>query len=100
MDFLADLLDVIEDVGKDKQKVSELDGVQLEGILAGFDQNNQTYTFVEGEILTIFRQVENTVDLELDKEGAYNINILTAGKQIRATINGGGDSSITINQSN
>ena len=100
VDFLADLLDVIEDVGKDKQKVSELDGVQLEGILAGFDQNNQTYTFVEGEILTIFRQVENTVDLELDKEGAYNLDILTAGKQIRATINGGGDSSITINQSN
>ena len=100
VDFLADLLDVIEDVGKDKQKVSELDGVQLEGILAGFDQNNQTYTFVEGEILTIFRQVENTVDLELDKEGAYNLSILTAGKQIRATINGGGDSSITIYQSN
>ena len=45
-------------------------------------------------------QVENTIDLQLDKDGAYNISILSAGQQIEATINGGGESEIFINQSN
>ena len=45
------------------------------------------------------RQVENTIDLELDKSGAYNIEILTAGKQISVTVNGGGENEIIINQS-
>ena len=56
--------------------------------------------FVDGEVLTIFRSVENTVDLELDKEGAYNIAILTAGKAMDITVNGGGENAIYINQSN
>jgi len=100
VDFLTDLLDIIEESGSRKTQVSILDGVEIEGLRAGFDQNNQTYTFVEGQILNIVRQVENTIDLQLDKEGAYNISILSAGKEIEATINGGGESAIYINQSN
>lgn len=101
VDFLIDLLDIIEVSVTDKDaKAAEIDGVKIEGILAGFDQQNQTYTFVEGEVLTIFRSVENTFDLELDKSGAYNISILTAGKALDITINGGGENAIYINQSN
>jgi hypothetical protein len=99
VDFLQDLLEIIEDLGQKEEAVSELDGVKLEGIVAGFDQQQQVYSFVDGEILNIFRAVENTVDLELDKSGAYNIEILTAGKQISVTVNGGGENEIVINQS-
>ena len=102
VDFLQDLLEMIEEVSagrKDEADEGELDGVQIEGIIPGFDQNAQTYTFVEGEILTLFRQVENTIDLELDKTGGYNIEILSAGKQISITTNGGGENEIIINQS-
>jgi len=95
-----DLLDIVAVSARKDAKVSELDGVKIEGILAGFDKQNQTYTFVEGEVLTIFRSVENTFDLELDKGGAYNISILTAGKALDITINGGGENAIYINQSN
>jgi hypothetical protein len=100
MDFMMDLLDIVAVSARKDAKVSELDGVKIEGILAGFDKQNQTYTFVEGEVLTIFRSVENTFDLELDKGGAYNISILTAGKALDITINGGGENAIYINQSN
>jgi hypothetical protein len=100
MDFMMDLLDIVAVSARKDDKVSELDGVKIEGILAGFDKQNQTYTFVEGEVLTIFRSVENTFDLELDKGGAYNISILTAGKALDITINGGGENAIYINQSN
>lgn len=99
VDFLQDLLEIIEDLGKKEEEASELDGVRLEGIVAGFDQNAQVYTFVEGEVLSLVRQVENTIDLELDKTGGYNIEILSAGKQISIRTNGGGENEIIINQS-
>ena len=100
VDFLTDLLDIIDRGVGTKAQVSVIDGVSIEGIKAGFDPDNQTYLFVEGSILTFFRSVENTIDLELDKDGAYNLAILSAGKEINATINGGGENSISINQSN
>jgi hypothetical protein len=100
VDFLTDLLSIIEvSATKKDAQASEIDGVKLEGILAGFDQQNQTYTFVEGEVLTIYRSVENTFDLELDKANAYNISVLTAGKALDITVNGGGENAIYIHQS-
>ena len=102
VDFLQDLLEIMETTAsgkKEKGTTGELDGVQLEGIIPTFDQNAQVYSFVEGEVLTLVRQVENTVDLELDKGGAYNIQILSAGKLINITVNGGGENEIVINQS-
>ena len=102
VDFLQDLLQMIETVsagGRDDGAAGELDGVKLEGIVPGFDPNAQVYTFVEGEIFTLFRQVENTIDLELDKSGGYNIQILSAGRLISVTVNGGGENEIIINQS-
>jgi len=102
VDFLQDLLEMMETTaagGKDKGSEGEIDGVKLEGILPGFDQDAQVYSFVDGEILSLVRQVENTVDLELDKSGGYNIQILSAGKLINITVNGGGENEIIINQS-
>jgi hypothetical protein len=100
VDFLTDLLNIIDSGVGTKSQVTVLDGVEIEGVKAGFDPDNQTYLFVEGSMLTFFRAVENTIDLQLDKDGAYNIDILSAGKEIRMTINGGGENAISINQSN
>jgi len=100
VDFLTDLLNIIDNNVGSKAQVSILNGVEIEGVKAGFDPINQSYTFVEGSMLTFFRAVENTIDLELDKDGAYNVGILSAGKEIKMTINGGGENSISINQSN
>ena len=75
VDFLQDLLEMIETVaagGKDEGDEGELDGVKIEGIIPG---------------------------LELDKSGGYNIEILSAGKQISIRTNGGGENEIIINQS-
>ena len=97
-DFLTDLLIQVSASGKDA-KVSELDGVQIAGIVPGFDPQAQVYTFVEGESLFLVRQVENTIDLELDKGASYSVDILTAGTKIGVEINGGGDNVIQITQS-
>jgi len=50
-------------------------------------------------MLTFFRSVENTIDLNIPKTSAYNITILSGGKLIDITVNGGGDGTIIINQS-
>jgi len=102
VDFLQDLLEMIEEVsagGRDEGASGELDGVKIEGIIPRFDQNAQVYTFVEGEFFTLVRQVENTIDLELDKTAGYNIQMLSAGRFINVTLNGGGENEIIINQS-
>jgi hypothetical protein len=102
VDFLQDLLEIIEEIsagGKDQGEAGEIDGVKIEGIVPGFDQNAQVYTFVEGEYLTLVRQVENTIDLQLDKTNSYNISMLSAGRLINVTVNGGGENEIIINQS-
>ena len=102
VDFLQDLLEIIEEVsagGKDEGEAGEIDGIKIEGIVPGFDQNAQVYTFVEGEYLTLVRQVENTIDLQLDKTNSYNISMLSAGRLVNVTVNGGGENEIIINQS-
>ena len=99
-DFLTDLLDTIQvSATKKDDAVSELDGVQISGLVPGFDPQLQVYTFTEGEALFLVRQVENTFDLELDKNASYNVDILTAGTKIGVEINGGGDNVIQIVQS-
>jgi len=95
VDFLIDLLAFIE--GQDE--VSKIGDVTIEGITAGYDAKAQVYSFVDGEMLTFFRSVENTIDLEVPKVSSYNIQILSAGKFIDITVNGGGDGTIIINQS-
>ena len=96
IDFLQDLMATLE---KKEEPAGELEGVKIVGLVPGFDPASQTYTFVEGEFITLFHSVENTFDLQLQKGQTYTIQILTAGRLIDATIDGGGDSSIVINQS-
>ena len=95
VDFLIDLLAFIEG----ENEASKIGDVIIEGITAGYDAKAQTYSFVEGEMLTFYRSVENTIDLQIEKQSAYNIQILSAGKFINITVNGGGDGTIIITQS-
>ena len=95
VDFLMDLLAFIEG----ENQVSKIGDVTIEGIIAGYDSKAQIYSFVDGEMLAFFRSVENTIDLQIPKTSAYNITILSGGKLMNITVNGGGDGTIIINQS-
>ena len=95
VDFLMDLLAFVEG----EEEVSKIGNVTLEGITAGFDSKSQIYSFVEGEMLTFFRSVDNTIDLQIAKTSAYNMTLLTGSKLINVKINGGGDGNIFITQS-
>jgi hypothetical protein len=95
VDFLMDLLAFIEG----DETSSKIGDVTIEGITVGYDPKAQIYSFVDGEMLVFFRSVENTIDLQIPKISAYNITILSGGKLMDITVNGGGDGTIIINQS-
>ena len=94
------LLDIITDVLQETEtEVQNLGDITIEGITVGYDPEKQLYSFVEGEYISFVRQVENTVDLQLDKSGKYDLEILTGAQLIKIKVNGGGDGTIIINQS-
>ena len=78
----------------------ELDGIELTGIIPGFDPTYQTYTFVEGAYLYFVHQGNNTFDIALDKYAAAYLSIDTAGIVMEIEVNGAGDNTIIIVTSN
>jgi len=99
-DFLVDLLAIVETGSKKKtESGGELDGIELTGIIPGFDPVYQTYSFVEGEYLHLVHQGSNTFDIGLDKYAATYLNINTAGIIMEIEVNGAGDNTIIIFQS-
>jgi hypothetical protein len=99
-DFLVDLLDIVE-AGSKKKETSggELNGVELQGIIPGYDPVYQTYSFVEGDHVYLVHQGENTFDIGIDKDASSYVNINSAGMIMEVEINGAGDNTIIINQS-
>ncbi len=99
-DFLVDLLAIVERAGKKKkQKTGDLDGIELTGIIPGFDPVLQTYTFVEGNYIYFVHYGSNTFDIALDKNASAYLEIDTAGIPMEIEVNGAGDNTIIIFQS-
>ena len=99
VNFLEDLLDVIEDIDELEETQLSNGSIDIKGTAFGYDANTQVNTFITDTVLTFFRQVEDTVRLDLDTNNSYKVLIIQDGKAITLTLNGGGDSSITIKQS-
>ena len=95
-DFLLDLLAFIDNEDKGSRKLGD---ITIEGIKVGYDEKAQIYSFIEGEYLSFFRSVENTIDIQIEKRSAYEIQLLVGGKFIDITVNGGGNGTIFITQS-
>lgn len=99
VNFLEDLLDIIQDVNELDQTETLLSAeLDLKGTTFGFDQDTQVNTFTTDSVLTFVRALENTVRLDLDKSGAYTVILIQNGKSTQIIVNGGGSSTITIKQ--
>jgi len=99
-DFLVDLLAMMDTGAKKKKEAGgELDGIELSGIIPGFDPELQTYTFVEGSYLYFFHQGTNTFDIAVDKYAATYLNINSVETVMEVEVNGAGDNTIIIFQS-
>ena len=99
-DFLVDLLAMMDTGAKKKAEAGgELDGIELSGIIPGFDPELQTYTFVEGSYLYFFHQGTNTFDIAVDKYAATYLNVNSVETVMEVEVNGAGDNTIIIFQS-
>ena len=96
-DFLVDLLAMMDTGAKKKTEAGgELDGIELTGIIPGFDPELQVYTFVEGSYLYFFHQGTNTFDIAVDKYAATYLNVNSVETVMEVEVNGAGDNTIII----
>jgi hypothetical protein len=99
IEFLVDLLALLETTNRKKGQASQLNGVELEGIIAGFDPIYQTYTFVEEGLIYFVHEGQNNYDIGIDINAGTYLYINNAGVIMEVSINGAGDNVIIINQS-
>jgi len=99
VNFLEDLLNIIEDVNELDNTESLLKtDIDLKGTQIGFDSNTQINTFLNDNLITFYKSLEDTVRLDLDRSNAYTVIMIQNGKSTQVIVNGGGDSTIKITQ--
>jgi hypothetical protein len=100
VNFLEDLLNVIDALAVTKQEdaLQNTGSVKITGTEFGQDKDTQITTFINGEILSVQRNVSNFMQLDVDKTGGYTVIFTQDGVTRAITINGGGTSTITISQ--
>jgi len=99
-DFLVDLLAMMDTGAKKKTAAGgELDGIELTGIIPGFDPDLQVYTFTEGSYLFFVHHGTNVFDIGVDKYAATYLNVNSVETIMEVEVNGAGDNTIIIFQS-
>ena len=98
--FLEDLLDVIDALAVSKQEdaLESTGSVKITGTEFGQDKDTQITTFINGEVLTLQRNISNLIRIDIDKTTGYTVILMQDGVTRVVTINGGGDSTIKMSQ--
>ena len=99
--FLEDLLNVLDSlaIGEDEDVLADATRVNLTGTKFGQDPETQITTLIAGDVISLRRKVNDSVRLDLNGNGSYTLIIIQDGVSNVVKINGGGDSNITITQS-
>lgn len=101
VNFLENLLDVIDElnVKEEEDELAEATITQIVGTLLGKDPDTQITTLISGDIITLQRNVSESIQLNLNTNNSYTVIFIQDGISNIVKINGGGDSTITIRQS-
>ena len=99
VELLEDLLEAFdsldEELLKERQSTGEL---SLEGTEEGFDPTTQFATIVEGDKVTVRREVNDIAEIRVDKDASTLINMSQDGKQLDPVKINGQDTVIDILQ--
>ena len=100
VNFFEDLLKIIDEL--DKLNEDDLNQEQtitrVTGTKVGQDTETQIITLVQGEIISLRRQVEQSAQVDLNSSQGYTVIFIQNGVSNTVKINGGGDSVIKIVQ--
>ena len=99
--YLEDLLNVLDSlaIGDEEDALADAGSIAISGTKIGQDPDTQITTLVAGDIISVRRKVNDSVRLDLNGNDAYTLIIIQDGVSNVVKINGGGDSIITITQS-
>ena len=95
------MLDVIDAlaVEKEEDQLALATSTQIVGTLIGNDPDTQITTLITGNVISLRRNVSESVRLDLNGSNAYTVILIQDGVSNTIKINGGSDSIITITQS-
>ena len=96
--FLEDLLDVIQEIDALSKADKALGESGIQGTAIGYDAETQISTFVNDTEAKFIRQIEDSVQMQVNKNDSVSIVIEQEGKVNRILNNGGTSSRITIRQ--
>lgn len=100
VNFFEDLLAIVEelDLLKDDNLKSTKVGVDIVGTGIGQDMATQIITIVQGDTVSMRREVNQRARIDFKTDGAYTIIFIQDGVTNTIKVNGGGDSVIKIRQ--
>lgn len=100
VELLENLLDTYSDLNEELLREKEDKGdTVIEGTSEGFDTVTQVNTVVEGDKITMIRNVQSIVEISTSNDEETTINLDLDGKELDPiTVNGGGNTTISITQ--
>jgi len=101
VNFLEDLLNVLDAlaISKDEDALAQATSTQITGTLLGKDPDTQITALITGNVISLRRQVNESVRLDLNGSNAYTVILIQDGVSNIIKVNGGSNSTITITQS-
>ena len=101
VNYLEDLLNVLDAlaIAEEEDVLAQATSTQITGTMLGKDPDTQITALITGNVVSLRREVSESVRLDLDGGTAYTVILIQDGISNTIKINGGSDSIITITQS-
>jgi len=101
VNYLEDLLNVLDAlaIAKDEDVLAQATSTQLSGTLLGKDPDTQITALITGNVISLRRNVNESVRLDLNGSESYTVIFIQDGISNIVKVNGGSNSTITITQS-
>tara|TARA_R110000824_G_scaffold96450_2_gene230939 strand:- start:1301 stop:2368 length:1068 start_codon:yes stop_codon:yes gene_type:complete len=100
VNYLEDLLNVLDAlaIAEDEDVLAQATSTQISGTLLGKDPDTQITTLITGNVVSLRRDVSESVRVDLNGSESYTVIFIQDGVSNVIKVNGGSDSTITITQ--
>jgi hypothetical protein len=100
VNFLEDLLDILDLLEEEQETelLNSVTGVDIQGTQIGQDLETNITTIIDGSTVRFIRKVTQNAELALNSDQSYTVVFTQDGVTRTVKVNGGTNSTITINQ--
>ena len=100
VNYLEDLLNVLDAlaIAEEEDVLAQATSIQISGTLLGKDPDTQITTLITGNVISMRREVNESVRLDINGSESYTVILIQDGVSNVIKINGGSDNVIKITQ--